>query len=141
MDVGFSGRNSSAVAIAPDAVRVMLDETASHEGREACGLLFGLDGSIREATLATNVSPEPHHRFEIDPAHLFDAQRRDRAGPLRLMGCWHSHPNGVQSPSKTDREGVTDMGWLWLIVAGGEVSAWKPTEEGFAPVALQVSAS
>lgn len=115
---------------------------ADAAGREeACGLLFGLEGEIREATVAANVADEPWHRFEIEPAHLFDAHRRARAGPLRLMGCWHSHPNGVGEPSARDRAGVADMDWLWLIVAAGKVSAWRPADEGFGAVALIDAAS
>lgn len=103
---------------------------------EACGLLFGGAGFIGEATLARNIAAEPRRRFEIDPAHLFDAHRRDRAGPMRLIGCWHSHPDGSAQPSRYDREGVTDMGWLWLIVAEGEIRAWRPVAGGFEPVAM-----
>lgn len=119
----------------------MLAAAAEAGGHEACGLLFGVEGRIVEASVAANVSGEPWHRFEIEPAHLFDAHRRDRAGPLRLIGCWHSHPNGRAQPSATDRAGVADMGWLWLIVADGRISAWKPDAAGFAPVALRDSGS
>lgn len=108
---------------------------------EACGLLFGAKGRIAEATIAANIAAESWHRFEIDPAHLFDAHRRHRAGPLRLIGCWHSHPNGRGEPSATDRAGVADESWLWLIVANGRISAWKPATPGFSPVALVETAS
>lgn len=103
---------------------------------EACGLLFGSPLHIREASLAANIATDRRRHFEIDPAHLFDGHRRHRAGPDRLIGCWHSHPNGSGFPSRHDRAGVSDMGWLWLIVAGGEIHAWQPTVDGFEPVAL-----
>lgn len=110
-----------------------------HGNSEACGLLFGSDGLIAEASVARNVAADPARRFEIDPAHLFDAHRRSRAGPLRLLGCWHSHPNGRAEPSRHDREGVGDEDWLWLIVAGGRITGWRPVAGGFAPVALEVA--
>ncbi len=99
-------------------------------------MLFGSDNRILEATVARNVARDPSIRFEIDPAHLFDAHRRGRAGPDRIVGCWHSHPNGRAEPSRHDREGVSDEGWLWLIIAGGLIRAWRPVPEGFAEVAL-----
>jgi proteasome lid subunit RPN8/RPN11 len=109
-----------------------------HGHSEACGLLFGTADTIVEATVARNVTAEPWHRFEIDPAHLFDAHRRSRAGPHALIGCWHSHPNGRAEPSRHDREGVADADWLWLIVAGDHIGAWRPVPGGFAALALQV---
>lgn len=114
----------------------MCRAAAAAAPHEACGLLFGSAVFIRAASVAANIAPEPRCRFEIDPAHLFEAHRRHRAGPDRLIGCWHSHPNGDGTPSRHDRAGVSDMGWLWLIVAGGKIHAWKPTAEGFEPIAL-----
>ena len=130
MDVGTNGRGSTPTRIENAVVLRLHQATAAAGKQEACGLLFGCRGSIREATVARNVAAEPHHRFEIDPVHLFDAYRRDRAGPDRLIGCWHSHPNGVGQPSRHDRAGVSDMEWLWLIVAAGRIYAWRPVEEG-----------
>jgi desampylase len=104
--------------------------------QEACGLLFGHEGRIVEASVARNIAAEPRHRFEIDPAHLFEAHRRARAGPLALIGCWHSHPNGQPAPSKHDADGVSDRTWVWLIAAGEIIAAWQPAAEGFQPVAL-----
>lgn len=114
----------------------MLAATLAAGDDEACGLLFGAAGLIRTATLARNIAADRRRRFEIDPAHLFEGHRQSRAGPDRLIGCWHSHPDGTAFPSRHDRAGVTDMAWLWLIVAGGEVRAFVPTAGGFDPVAL-----
>ena len=123
------------------AARQMRNASEGAGGHEACGLLFGNADAILEATVAPNVSAEPWHRFEIDPAHLFEAHRKGRAGPARLIGCWHSHPNGRGEPSRHDRAGAADMGWLWLSVAagsdgGGDIFGWRPTADGFEPVAL-----
>lgn len=114
----------------------MHQATAAAGGKEACGLLFGAAGWIRQASVAENIAAEPWHRFEIDPVHLFEAHRRSREGPERLIGCWHSHPNGRALPSRHDRAGVADMAWLWLIVAGGRITAWRPMAGGFEPVAI-----
>lgn len=114
----------------------MLAAARAAAPNEACGLLWGSARQVREASVAGNVAAEPWHRFEIDPAHLFAAQRRARRGPDRLLGCWHSHPGGRAWPSRLDRAGVHDLGWLWLIVAADEVRAFRPRAAGFAEVAL-----
>lgn len=89
-----------------------------------------------EATVARNIAAEPERRFEIDPAHLFDAHRRARSGPLALVGCWHSHPDGSPIPSRLDAEGVADRAWLWLIATRETITGWRPASAGFQPVAL-----
>lgn len=117
----------------------MRDAVKRRRNSEACGLLLGQPGLIAQATVAANVAAEPWHRFEIDPAHLFDLHRRARAEAFRILGCWHSHPQGPAVPSVHDREGVSDMGWLWLIVAEEGIRAWRPTPGGFAEVPLAVA--
>jgi proteasome lid subunit RPN8/RPN11 len=136
MDLGSPAAGSSPVTLSATAAAAMHAEVRRSGNSEACGLLFGRERRITRATIARNVAADPATRFEIDPAHLFDAHRASRAGPDRLIGCWHSHPNGRGEPSSHDREGVSDESWLWLIVAGGAIRAWLPAGEGFAEVAL-----
>lgn len=136
MQLGSLAAGSTPVTLSATAAATMLHEVQRSGNSEACGLLFGTEGHITEATVARNVAADPATRFEIDPAHLFDAHRRSRAGPDRLIGCWHSHPNGRAEPSRHDRTGVADESWLWLIVAHGRIRAWRPAAQGFAEVAL-----
>lgn len=127
------------MALESVAIDVMCGASATVAPLEACGLLFGEPGRIVEASIARNVAEHPERHFEIDPQHLFDAQRKDRAGPMRLMGCWHSHPNGNPNPSQYDLEGAFDEDWLWLIVADGRISGWR--REGLRFVAVELSPS
>jgi proteasome lid subunit RPN8/RPN11 len=141
MDVGTIAEGSSPVALGSTAAARIRAASAAALPNEACGLLFGDARAILEASVARNVAADPKRRFEIDPAHLFEAHRRARAGPLALIGCWHSHPDGEAVPSAVDREGVADPGWLWLVAAGGAIRGWRPSPTGFAPVALVEQAS
>jgi proteasome lid subunit RPN8/RPN11 len=136
MHVGMIGEGSTPVALAAAAAACIRSASAAARPQEACGLLFGRNGTIEAASIARNVAAEPTRFFEIDPAHLFEAHRRARQGPLCLLGCWHSHPGGRAIPSRADRDGVADLGWLWLIEARGEIAAWRPAAEGFQQVAL-----
>ncbi len=109
--------------------------------REACGLLFGDSDAITAWKPAENVAATPETHFEIDPAALFAAIRGERAGGPRLIGYWHSHPNGDASPSPTDAAMAAPDGKYWLIFARGEATCWRAAERGsrhgrFDPVAL-----
>jgi proteasome lid subunit RPN8/RPN11 len=102
---------------------------------------FARDERIGEFMETTNVSPNPANSFEIDPAALFTALRAERTGGPRLIGHYHSHPNGVSTPSACDAMMVTSPGRLWLIVGSGEARLWREVAGGavhgaFEPVEL-----
>lgn len=104
---------------------------------EACGLLIGPSGGrIDAATVARNVATQPAHRFEIDPGHLAQWQRRAREQGRALIGCWHSHPDGRLEPSAHDHVGARWPGLLWLIVGGEAMALWQPMARGFRRVPL-----
>jgi proteasome lid subunit RPN8/RPN11 len=88
--------------------------------REACALLVG-DQSLRvtEIVPAANVSTDPEREFELDPAvHIATLRRlREAGGTNRVIGHWHSHPNGRDEPSVKDAAMVSDPGLVWLITA------------------------
>ncbi len=116
----------SRVCIGAAAAATIRAAAIAARPHEACGLLFGVSGRIMEASVAPNIAADPARRFEIDPAALFAAHRRGRAGPLALIGVWHSHPGGTPLPSAQDRAGITDPAWLWLIEAQGELRLFLP---------------
>lgn len=117
----------------------MLAEAAAAPGREVCGLLFGLeDESVTAIQPCANVAAEPARIFEIDPASLIAAHKAQRAGGARLIGCYHSHPDGQAEPSPRDGEAALDEGKLWLIIAADRIRAWKTTGAGmFEEVGLE----
>ena len=88
--------------------------------REACALLVG-DRNLRvtEIVPAANVATDPAREFELDPAvHLATLRKlRDEGGTNRIIGHWHSHPNGRDEPSAKDAAMVSDPGLVWLITA------------------------
>ncbi|MEE9434127.1 MAG: M67 family metallopeptidase [Sphingorhabdus sp.] len=92
---------------------------------ECCGLIFGDKSQIEEVELVVNISTNPRTSFEIEPAALLAAEKRDRAGERFLMGYFHSHPNGAPQPSDTDAAMASTDGRYWLIVARDDVTAWR----------------
>ncbi len=109
---------------------------------EVCGLLLGRGGRVERALPCRNVAAAPAVRFELDPAALLAAHRAARAGGRAVLGHYHSHPSGEARPSPRDAADAPPDGSVWLIVAGGEVTAWRAVEDGplhgrFEPVTMR----
>lgn len=111
---------------------------ASSPRNEVCGLLLGQLGRVEQVRQARNVAPEPDRIFEIDPGALFKAIREERAGGMKLIGCFHSHPAGDARPSQTDFDQAAIDGRVWVIIAGGELAAWRRTADAFVEVEIEI---
>ncbi len=87
---------------------------------EGCGLLIGRGRRIVTLTrvmAADNLlKAEGHDRFELDPAVRFAAERSVRGTTERIIGHWHSHPDGSAKPSATDMAQAWEPDLIWLIV-------------------------
>lgn len=117
--------------------------------REACALLVG-DANLRvtEIVPAANISTDPEREFELDPAVHIAVLRRLReaeGGTNRIIGHWHSHPNGRDEPSAKDAAMVSDPGLVWLITAVHDgralpLRAFRPVAagKGFAFTPLKI---
>ncbi|MEI6486394.1 MAG: M67 family metallopeptidase [Sphingomonadales bacterium] len=122
----------------------LLHTAAANPDEEVCGLLLGRDARVEALVPARNVAHDRGRSFEIDPATLLAAHRTARGAGQRVIGHWHSHPNGRAEPSARDAARALDHGQLWLIIAAGDITAWVPQADGagparFAPVAIQVA--
>ena len=106
----------------------MLGAAARAFPLECCGLIEGIrvaDGwSAAALHEAANLAEDPARRFLIDPQTQFDLMRTLRTSENRIIGCFHSHPDGHPSPSATDRAGAFEDDFLWLIAAGSEQSGF-----------------
>jgi proteasome lid subunit RPN8/RPN11 len=118
-----------------DALREMSEAAHPHE---ACGMLLGDGSQITDVVPTRNVHPTPATHFEIDPQALIDAHRAERDGGPRIMGYYHSHPNGDARPSETDRAMAAGDGKLWAIVAGATVTLWRDHQEAFGALSYRV---
>ncbi|WP_164156349.1 Mov34/MPN/PAD-1 family protein [Sandarakinorhabdus rubra] len=133
-----------SVRISSAQRQFLLDSAAANAGEEVCGLLVGTDGAVTELVPARNVARNRARSFEIDPATLLATHRTARGAGARVIGHWHSHPNGRPEPSARDAARATENGAIWLIIAGGDISAWAaragaPGPARFEPVALEIA--
>jgi proteasome lid subunit RPN8/RPN11 len=111
---------------------------------ECCGLIEGISrGETIEALAlhpARNLASESD-RFEIDPHEQFRLMHALRETDRDVVGCYHSHPDGVAAPSPRDREGAGEEGFVWLIAgvaANGtlELGAYVFAGGAFRPLRL-----
>ena len=112
---------------------------------ECCGLIEGADAAdgLRATALheAKNIADDPRRRFLIDPQVQFDLMRRLRGAGTRIIGCFHSHPDGEAAPSATDRAEAYENEFLYLIAGGSPdvftLKAYLFTDSvGFMPVTI-----
>ena len=105
---------------------VLMGVAACAYPHECCGLLIGegdseiLVSDLREsANMTENASTE----FMIDPQIQFDALRSLRNADRRVVGHYHSHPNGNPLPSDADmkRADGEDV-WVIIPVARGKAA-------------------
>ena len=85
--------------------------------KEGCGLLIGFGNqviSITDVIPSSNRSTDKN-KFLVDPKVQFDCIRNLRGSPYRIVGHYHSHPNGKDIPSLRDRTMIHDMREVWLI--------------------------
>ena len=111
------------------AARVLLAASRAYPN-ECCGLIEGIavaDGwRALEIHEAANIAENPKRRFLIDPQVQFDLMRALRQSERRIIGCFHSHPDGEPAPSAADRAEAYESDFLYLIAAGsGDVFTLK----------------
>jgi len=116
---------------------------------EACGLLIGRGRRVLKVArvmAAANLLAGSGDRFELDPRVRLDAERQCRASGERVLGHWHSHPNGQTEPSATDLAMAFEPELIWLIVAtpaadapcAARVFRPDPAHRRFRPVRLAI---
>jgi proteasome lid subunit RPN8/RPN11 len=88
--------------------------------RECCGLIEGVrrDETVEALKLhpTRNLAREAD-RFEIDPMEQFRLLKALRGSERDIIGCYHSHPNGVAQPSPRDLASAAEEHFVWLIAA------------------------
>ncbi len=93
---------------------------------ECCGLLVGQGSEVYSAEPVRNLyAGDCCDRFELDPIGHVRVFEAARAAGHKLVGCYHSHPDGVALPSSIDRRMARRFGgpFGYLIVAVGLHSA------------------
>lgn len=108
----------------------VLDRIVAHAAAdypvECCGLLVGQGNEVYSAHPVRNLyAGDCCDRFELDPIGHVRVFEAARAAGHKLVGCYHSHPDGMALPSSIDRRLARRFGgpFGYLIVAVGLYSA------------------
>lgn len=92
---------------------------------EICGIVWGQGNRIVEIEAAPNVADNPDRFFEIEPAALIAAHRRARGQVVKVIGYYHSHPNGKAEPSEHDKNQAALDDKYCIIIANKAITAWR----------------
>ena len=141
---------SGNLRVCSDVLEAMRALAKQAHPQEACAILRGETGEagrtgegrdrITQCQPAENVHPKPETHFEIDPQALIDAHRQAREGGPQVLGYFHSHPSGAARPSATDAEMAAGDRAIWAIAGKDELTFWRSTPDGFAPLSYRVDA-
>lgn len=100
----------------------ILDAASTAFPDECCGLIEGFSkaGAWHAVAVhrARNLAMDPSNHFLVDPQVHFDLLRSLRGSERRIIGCFHSHPNGLSVPSANDRAMAIEPNFVWLIASG-----------------------
>jgi proteasome lid subunit RPN8/RPN11 len=129
----------------PEDLRLqILAEARAAFPRECCGLILGVRSGADAHALALHPARNAaalSDRFEIDPADHFAALRTARISGQAVIGCYHSHPNGIAWPSAKDLVGAGEENFLWLIVGKDELKLFVYLTGKFTEADLVTSSS
>lgn len=122
--------------------RLQADATVAGD-REICGLLIGSADGIDDAIGIPNAAADPTTGFALDPRAQLAVTRASREAGRAIVGCYHSHPSGDRTPSRTDAVHADQQDYLWLILGGGGADLWRSRSGGpvlgaFEPVGLDI---
>lgn len=97
-----AGFEVKRVLIIPSSI---FDEMISHcrEGypNEACGILAGIDGVVKNIYRMKNIENSPVS-YMMDPSEQFKVLKDIRLKGLKMLAIFHSHPYAAAYPSAKD---------------------------------------
>lgn len=111
----------------PAIVSKLKRKLKAGDTEERCGLI--LEGG--KIITAPNIHPEPTNGFMIDPSALLLNEQK-------MIGTWHTHPNGQSVLSAADHQGFRQWPNLTHYVIGEDGVRAYEVEDG---LVLEVSCS
>ena len=106
----------------------ILDAASAAFPMECCGLIEGVCKTDTWHAFAVhrakNLAEDPTNHFLVDPQVHFELLRSLRGSDRRIIGCFHSHPNGLSVPSANDRAKAIEPNFVWLIASGKKADAF-----------------
>lgn len=136
------------LVLSPHHVQTIEQEAAKSFPDECCGLLIGKGAdtiTVTDVVPSANLA-ESSDSFLVDPQLQFDWIRKVRGTDRRIVGPYHSHPNGRAEPSQHDADMALEPGQIWVIVptvdgSPSDLKAYEVTADtgAFKPVTIRIS--
>jgi len=95
---------------------------------EACGILAGKDGMVKELYKMTNTNRSSDH-FMMEPKEQFKVAKDIRSAGLEMLAIYHTHPTTPARPSAEDIRLALTPAVTYVIVS--LQSADSPVIKGF----------
>lgn len=108
-------------ALQLDELRALVRQNAPEE---ICGFMLGTENRVEQLIHARNVHPEPTRAYRIAEEDCLSALHKARKENLRLLGVFHSHPEGPATMSAVDRR-EAHPGWRYLVLGRDRESIWE----------------
>ena len=123
------------LALPLSLAEIIAEESGKATPIEACGLLIGKELTVERLVISPNLAASSN-RFEIDPGLLLKESRVAREKGQKIIGHYHSHPNGSPYPSAYDLRMSFYPEWLWLIWAAGKIKAFKKDGQNYQEIEI-----
>ena len=138
----MSQEYAEAIELAGGIAARLVAHARAEAPRECCGFLVGRGSRVDECVPTANVDPNPS-RYQIDPASHIALNRRLRGSPRSILGVYHSHPRGGNTPSPSDVAEASYREFVYLIVSLEDaekpaIRAYRITEGIDISIALMV---
>ena len=117
------------VHLSPQHADLLQQAARAAYPNECCGLLLGEgehDVVVTAVVPAANVAENPKAAFAIDPQAQFNLLRAARGGQQRVVGHYHSHPDGPAQPSPRDLAMAHDPEAVWIVMGASAEDASTP---------------
>ncbi len=110
--------------LTPEQLQSMLAHAQSEWPNEACGLLGGPPGLVRQVYPVENVRHSPVE-YTMDPAEQVRVMLEIEAAGWEVCGIFHSHPAGPPVPSPSDVAQAYYPEAAYVILAPDRQGAWS----------------
>lgn len=130
--------NDIEEAVIPIALRLQWIEACRRRmPYEACGVVFGRFGGrrlrVEGFAIVRNAAGDPTKAFFFEPEEWIRAWYDVERGGKRIVGVFHSHPDGTARPSAADTDRRLEWGTYWIVGLAGqeaEIEAYRAEPAG-----------
>ena len=112
-----------SISISSDQINEMKKHVQNCLPEEGCGILTGLNGDVKTVLPLTNRAHSAV-RFFAEPVELIQAFYWIEDQNLDIIGIFHSHPNGPETPSETDIREFNYPGAVSVILSNSQTN-WQ----------------